>query len=71
MSRPIVPHVGAFTTENKSAIESALSAVEVAAKTQTSAGAKGDLAMDASYLYVCTVSGAEGSGTWTRISLSW
>lgn len=73
MARPTVPHVGAFTTEDKTAIEEALSHVEVATKLQTSPGTAGDMAQDGSYLYVCITSTdpTTGQGAWTRIALTW
>jgi hypothetical protein len=73
MARPMVPHVGAFTTENKKLIETWLAHAEPATKTQTSPGTAGDQAFDSNYLYVCITSTdpTTGQGAWTRIALAW
>lgn len=36
----------------------------------TSAGTAGDIAVDSSYVYVCTATGTEGNATWKRVALA-
>ena len=54
MARVTLTQVGAFTTEVRDNIQTALQTAEAATKTATSSGVAGQLAFDGTNLYVCT-----------------
>lgn len=65
MARVTLTQVGAFTTEVRDKIEAGLSAAEFATKVAASPGVAGQIAVDATYIYVCTA-----ANTWLRIPVA-